>query len=199
MQLNYKKYFRPNKLVISLFAITIISLSSLFSIVKASTDRFDKLCNTPNRSDLIIQFCTLKDKVVELESIAEYLKTCRGDYIDNQNGTITDNCSSLQWQKTSTPSLHTWEDATQYCTNSSLGGYNDWRLPTEEELVTLMKFTSDPKIYSPFSFGETEWLNYYNWSSSEDPPFRAWVVAFHTGSTGSIQRWELLSTRCVRN
>jgi hypothetical protein len=37
--------------------------------------------------------------------------------------------------------LVTWDDAKTYCADSTHGGYDDWRLPTAIELVSLVDFT----------------------------------------------------------
>ena len=59
-------------------------------------------------------------------------------YTDNDDGTVTDTASGLMWQqKTAVPM--TWEEAVEYCRNLSLGGYDDWRLPSRKELFGLVE------------------------------------------------------------
>ena len=53
-------------------------------------------------------------------------------YIDNGNGTITDTVTGLMWQKTDGGEM-TFEKAITYCDTLTLGGFTDWRLPTEAE------------------------------------------------------------------
>lgn len=57
--------------------------------------------------------------------------------IDNGNGTITDEATGLMWQQESPPQLN-WEDSIQFCSEMTLGGYTDWRLPTIKELQTIV-------------------------------------------------------------
>ena len=61
-------------------------------------------------------------------------------YTDNGDGTVTDNVTGLVWQQTMDEKM-TFEDAFKYAKNSTLGGYDDWRLPTIKELWSLMDYT----------------------------------------------------------
>jgi hypothetical protein len=75
-------------------------------------------------------------------------------YTDNNDGTITDNVTGLVWQQS--PDIDgdgdidaddklTFSGATDYCENLSLGGSDDWALPTIKQLYSLISFTGvDP-------------------------------------------------------
>lgn len=63
-----------------------------------------------------------------------------GRFVDNQDGTITDNCTGLMWA-VQDPSLN-WTAGLEYCENLELGGHTDWRMPNMNELSSLI-------IYSP--------------------------------------------------
>ncbi|CAN2040079.1 hypothetical protein GMMP15_1530042 [Candidatus Magnetomoraceae bacterium gMMP-15] len=56
--------------------------------------------------------------------------------IDNRDGTVTDTENNLMWQQKNAGKMR-WKQAINYCENLSFAGYDDWRLPTREELVTL--------------------------------------------------------------
>ncbi|MEI6766927.1 MAG: DUF1566 domain-containing protein [Bacteroidota bacterium] len=58
-------------------------------------------------------------------------------FVDNGNGTITDNYTGLVWQKIQAANTMTWEDALTYANNSTLAGKSDWRLPNIKELQSL--------------------------------------------------------------
>jgi len=45
----------------------------------------------------------------------------------------------LMWSKES-EDMMTWDDAMEYAKNLRLGGYDDWRLPTIEELKEVVSF-----------------------------------------------------------
>jgi len=61
-------------------------------------------------------------------------------YIDNGDGTVTDQVTGLMWQQTMDAKM-TYEDAVKYANESTLGGYDDWRIPTIKELFSLILFT----------------------------------------------------------
>ncbi|MBF0451392.1 MAG: DUF1566 domain-containing protein [Candidatus Magnetomorum sp.] len=63
-------------------------------------------------------------------------------FVDNRNGTITDNETRLMWQKSGTREMISWSKTPEYIdrlNNRKYAGYSDWRLPTLEELLTLTK------------------------------------------------------------
>ena len=62
-------------------------------------------------------------------------------FIDNNDGTVTDGETNLIWQKDSAPERINWSEAQSYIeqlNQESFAGHSDWRLPTNEELSTLM-------------------------------------------------------------
>ena len=65
---------------------------------------------------------------------AEALPATSGSYTDLGGGVIKDNLTGLMWQQATAPGTYTWQQALEYCTNLSLGGYDDWRLPAVKEL-----------------------------------------------------------------
>jgi hypothetical protein len=89
-------------------------------------------------------------------------------YIDNLDGTVTDNDTGLMWQKTPPVGAfaYTWQAALAYCENSSLAAYTDWRLPTAKELESL---TDKSRYYPPIDpyFPACTGACYF-WSSTTD-------------------------------
>lgn len=55
-------------------------------------------------------------------------------FIDHEDGTITDTRTGLMLQKTGPDNGMSWDDAIKYCSDLSLAGYDDWRLPVVREL-----------------------------------------------------------------
>ncbi|MCP4631850.1 MAG: DUF1566 domain-containing protein, partial [candidate division Zixibacteria bacterium] len=84
-------------------------------------------------------------------------------YIDNGDGTITDINRNLIWSQATLGEM-IFSDAQTECSNLSLGGYSDWRVPTLGELLSLVDESfGSPAIDINF-FPDTENDNY--WSST---------------------------------
>ncbi len=66
-----------------------------------------------------------------------------------------------------------WEDAMSYCAGVTLGGHGDWRLPTLEELESLVDATqSNPALPPGHPFTVDLRPNYMYWASDlQDPGF----------------------------
>jgi hypothetical protein len=60
-------------------------------------------------------------------------------YMDNDDGTITDNVTGLMWQKDPGEKM-TYQQAVVGADSFTLAGYDDWRLPTIKELYSLIQF-----------------------------------------------------------
>ena len=64
------------------------------------------------------------------------------DFVDNGDGTVTDRTTGLMWQKDGSPKPLTLKRATYYISslnNKRFMGYSDWRMPTVEELASLIR------------------------------------------------------------
>ncbi len=53
------------------------------------------------------------------------------------SGPILDTSTKLMWASKDNGIDITWHDAKSYCKNYTEGGYDDWRMPTLDELETL--------------------------------------------------------------
>ncbi len=124
-------------------------------------------------------------------------------YTDLGNGTVCDNVTGLEWQQKSAPDTYRWQEAFDYCNNLELGNHDDWRLPTIEELSTLV----DSGIPDP---GPTVNIDYFPdtigsaysdyWSSTVDADVftKAWIVHFSDGSVKGSSKMNALNVRAVR-
>ncbi|MCP5493298.1 MAG: DUF1566 domain-containing protein [Leptospiraceae bacterium] len=71
------------------------------------------------------------------------------DYLDNQDGTVTDKITGLMWQKKF--KKVTWKDASKDSKKDKTAGYTDWRVPTIQELYSLMDFSGTTGTGMPHS------------------------------------------------
>jgi hypothetical protein len=63
-------------------------------------------------------------------------------FVDNQDGTVTDLATGLMWEKGGSSSAIFYQGAEEYVVRLNerkYRGYNDWRIPTTEELASLLE------------------------------------------------------------
>ena len=60
-----------------------------------------------------------------------------GHFIAYNNGTVLDTKTNLMWAAKDNGKVISWLEAKSYCENYRSGGYTDWRMPTQDELLGL--------------------------------------------------------------
>ncbi len=65
-------------------------------------------------------------------------------FVNNGNGTITDNATGLMWMQNDNGTGLTWENALSYAENLTYAGYTDWRLPDTKELQSIVDYSRSP-------------------------------------------------------
>ena len=65
-------------------------------------------------------------------------------FVNNGNGTISDNATGLMWMQNDNGTGLTWENALSYAENLTYAGYSDWRLPDTKELQSIVDYTRSP-------------------------------------------------------
>ena len=83
--------------------------------------------------------------------------------------------------------------AADICANLSLGGYDDWFLPSKDEL-NLMYLNL--KVHEVGGFGSA--INASYWSSYEYDAFHAWFQGFYVGNQGFSAKDGVVRVRAVR-
>jgi uncharacterized protein DUF1566 len=131
-----------------------------------------------------------------------------GRFVDNGDGTVTDNCTGLMWQRdtgdvngdgrSDEQDNSDWCGALSYCEDLVLAGHDDWRLPNIRELESLVDFSRvNPSIDPIFGM-----LPLSCWSSTPlagNPDF-AWFVSFSRGTIDDDDGEDLsLYVRAVRS
>lgn len=127
--------------------------------------------------------------------MGKYVRAVRGDenasindFVDNGDGTITDEATDLMWMQADSSMGMEWEDALVYAENFSYGGYDDWRLPDVKELQSIVDYSGvypaiDHNYFTTTALEENEfyyfWTNTSAYFSTELPEYGyAWYVAF---------------------
>lgn len=118
---------------------------------------------------------------------------------DERPDVIVDNITLLEWQKIDDNTTRTFEQAKSYCENLALEDKTNWRVPSMQELESIID--RDAQIFTGFSFSNNNGL--YYWSSNEfanqDTNASAWFMDFDDGVTRIQSTSEKLYIRCVRN
>jgi hypothetical protein len=65
-------------------------------------------------------------------------------FINNNNGTITDKPTGLMWMTTDSEQGMNWKDALSFAENLDYAGYSDWRLPDAKELQSIIDYSRSP-------------------------------------------------------
>lgn len=77
----------------------------------------------------------------------------QNQYVDNGDGTITDEATGLMWMEFDSGYFETgdigdgtmdWETALEWAENFEYAGYDDWKLPSVKELQSLVDYTKSP-------------------------------------------------------
>lgn len=145
-----------------------------------------------------------------------------GQYIDHGNGTVTDTKTGLMWKRCSEglsgdncehgkAEEYTYDDAVKRFKHVDYAGYSDWRLPTVDELKTLVYCSkgienkksgscndgSERPTINQQAFPNTVW---WYWSGSPFAGYSdyAWSVHFNNGSPGFGYRNARGAIRLVR-
>jgi hypothetical protein len=142
---------------------------------------------------------------------ASYATGCpsEGRFVDNGDGTVTDTCTGLMWQKETADvngdgqstdvDFVPWCDALRYCESLELAGHDDWRLPNVRELQSIVDYGRvDPAIDPVFGA-----LSSVYWSSTSfaGSPDVALLVHFIYGLVGGDAKAKDVSlyVRAVRS
>jgi hypothetical protein len=64
-------------------------------------------------------------------------------FVDNGDGTITDESTGLMWQKEDSQSALDWKSSLAYAKKLNVGNHNDWRLPTIKELQSIVEYENN--------------------------------------------------------
>jgi len=130
----------------------------------------------------------------EADRLVEGLPNKR--FIDNGNGTVTDTKTNLMWWKKGTDIAYDWQQAVGYCKDLAFYGHSDWRLPTIEELFSIIDHgRHDPAINPVFKCKSS---NYWSSTTYTDYPSNAWYVYFSYGGVHNYSKSYGSYVRAVR-
>jgi len=103
--------------------------------------------------------------------------------LQNDVKVVLDRATGLMWQQSGSVKEISYSDAKKYVARLNSGqfaGYNDWRMPTLEEAMSLMESTeNDSGRYIDQVFDNTQkWI----WTSDTNEVTLAWLANFISGN-----------------
>ncbi len=117
----------------------------------------------------------------------------------NQAGVVLDRVTGLTWQRTVDPQELSFVDASRHCADLALAGYDDWRLPTRLELISISNTTRTQPAIDVAAFPDTPSDWFWSASPSANDTQSAWYVYFYFGYPKTDLISNQFSVRCVRS
>lgn len=169
----------------------------------------------------------------EVSDKRESLRLINKRYLDNLDGTVTDKKTGLVWMRctygqkwngencTGNAKKLNWSEANSTASKTEFANKKDWRLPTKEELNSIIYCSKGSKKTTRYAFqlivGETEGQcageNYQKptidldafpntlkdsyWSKSEDSSNAAWYLYFGYAFDSTVRKSDRLAFRLV--
>jgi uncharacterized caspase-like protein len=128
------------------------------------------------------QITTNNEIDLKLDNNFKPLEYVQNDFRDNGDGTIIDWATGLMWQKSGSSILRYDSDVLFYIkelNRKKFAGHSDWRLPTLDELKSLLtsEKQTNGRFINPIFDKEQCWC----WTSDKPSYGMAWLVEFDYG------------------
>jgi hypothetical protein len=110
---------------------------------------------------------------------------------------IEDTRTGLIWAPSDLEGPFNWADGQKAAAALNLGGFSDWRLPTCDELLTLVDRTKFSPAADPILNLQSRWY----WTSTPaaySPGECAWVIDLYHGNASWLRHAGAFRVRAVR-
>jgi hypothetical protein len=98
---------------------------------------------------------------------------------------VLDRETGLVWEKSPSTGTFAWEEAQYQCNNLTVGNRKGWRLPTIQELASLVDPTqSNPALPAGHPFSNVQSSYYWSATTFAFDASSAWAVRFNDGGVG---------------
>ncbi len=119
-------------------------------------------------------------------------------FVDNGDGTVTDQLTGLMWIKDETAQM-TWQAALDYVKTLSTGSHTDWRLPNVEEMRSLVDNSQySPSLPQGHPFTNVLASGYWSSTTLANGTGDAWGVHFTNGYVYGHDKPDYDYVRAVR-
>ena len=120
---------------------------------------------------------------------------------DTDTGFIWQGCSAGESGNscgTGSASQMTWQAALDYCDTLNWAGYTDWRLPSKNELQSIVDYDEYVPAIDETAFPGVGPAVYFSSSSNTLTSSLAWSVSFTFGYVECMPKSQTWFVRCVR-
>jgi hypothetical protein len=112
---------------------------------------------------------------------------------------VLDKETGLVWEQSPQTTTHQWSSARLECTSRTVSGRSGWRLPSVNELTSLIDTTNTtPVLPTGHPFSNVMSSRYWSATTSADLPTLAWNGNFDDGEVASYLKASFLFVWCVR-
>src|SRR6185369_2832000 len=114
-------------------------------------------------------------------------------------GAVLDQETDLIWEKSPDTTAQSWLGAKSICNDRVIDGRKGWRLPTVQELASLV----DPTQFNPALPADHPFINvqsnlYWSATAGSSDPDIAWGVIIFNGNVGAFVKDDTHFVWCVR-
>jgi hypothetical protein len=130
----------------------------------------------------------------------EIIKGVKDGSFECGEGTVLLSDKTICWQKESSATISSWENAEKYCNELTLADKDDWRLPGAQELASIIVMNKTGIKIDESAFPNTFEKNYWTSSVYNNNPSMHWFIHFSTGYQGFGYNYNSgYAVKCVRD
>lgn len=111
----------------------------------------------------------------------------------------TDVGLGLMWDRSTSAAQYSWTNALGHCLGLTHAGFDDWRLPSAKELMTIVKDTAKAPAIDTAAFGSTPSESYWSSTPNKADATKAQAVEFSAGVEAAYPATSAYRARCVRS
>lgn len=140
-----------------------------------------------NNWDCFINICSS-------EKTDKPMTTMNRDFVTHSNGTVTHNKTGMIWMRcslgqkwngktcTGDGKKYTWNKAMEIAKEFNYAGYNDWRLPTKDEMLSIVEEHCIGPAINYIIFPQTKSFLYWTATPNANNTYtQAWNINFYDG------------------
>lgn len=120
------------------------------------------------------------------------------ELVRDGNGIVTDSDTNLMWQDDVASTERLWDSSINYCETLNLAGYNDWRLPNKNELLSIVDYNKYNLVIKGNVFQNIVSGEYWSSTTYKGDTNYVWAVNTISGSSSTFIKTGNNYALCVR-